>query len=163
MEADDNADEQHNAEEEDAMNIPNATIESIKKGVCQCLNKNREDDMATTIFSRCEHLVSHDELVLEDNLADTGYSLKDLHIFHMATSLSDCLGRGRQMSFRLRAYLTRLMCMKTEYPPWPYIKSYRNYVKFNSFFWKSAEGSTMYGRRTCSVSLFVYSSASLSV
>jgi len=54
----------------------------------------------------------------------------------MATSIYEGLGKGRQMSFWLRTYLTRLMCMKTEYPHWTCIRSYRNYFKFNLFFGK---------------------------
>ena len=54
MEADDNDDEQHTVFEEDVMEIADATIDFVKEGVCHCLNKSREDDLATTIFSRCE-------------------------------------------------------------------------------------------------------------
>ena len=82
MEADDNDDEQHTVFEEDVMEIADATIDFVKERVCHCLNKSREDDLATTIFSRCEQLVPHAEL-LEENKTDNGYSLKDIHFFHM--------------------------------------------------------------------------------
>jgi hypothetical protein len=109
------------------------SITAIENEVCQCLNKEPKDDDVVVILSSCNRLIPGCYWLSDEKKVKI-FSLEDIHVHNMAYSIY--VANKQKMSWRLRSYLTRLMCMKMEYPFWRNVASFAHYRRFKAFFGK---------------------------
>jgi hypothetical protein len=75
------------------------SITAIENEVCQCLNKEPEDDDVVVILSSCNRLIPGCYWLSDEKKVKI-FSLEDIHVHNMAYSIY--VANKQKMSWRLR-------------------------------------------------------------